>query len=57
MVDAIRVALIDDDRAVRSSLVQTLQLAGFEVSAYESAEQALAQIGSEFIGVVISDVR
>ena len=35
MVDAIRVALIDDDRAVRSSLVQTLQLAGFEVSAAE----------------------
>ncbi|HEX7639433.1 MAG TPA: sigma-54 dependent transcriptional regulator [Burkholderiaceae bacterium] len=57
MFEGFKVALIDDDPAVRRSLVQTLELAGFEVEAYGSAEQAVASIPPGFPGVVVSDVR
>jgi two-component system C4-dicarboxylate transport response regulator DctD len=51
------VAFIDDDEALRAANVQSLELAGFEVSAFGSARQALAMIGPEFGGVVITDIR
>jgi DNA-binding NtrC family response regulator len=57
MFDGFKVALIDDDPAVRRSLAQTLELAGFEVDAYGSAEQALEQLAPGFAGVVVTDVR
>ena len=57
MFDGYHVALIDDDAAVRASLTQTLELAGFSVSGFESAEQALATLSSGFLGVVITDMR
>ena len=57
MFDGFKVALIDDDPAVRRSLVQTLELAGFEVEAYGSAEQALEGLAPGFAGVVVTDVR
>jgi two-component system C4-dicarboxylate transport response regulator DctD len=57
MFDGFKVALIDDDPPVRSSLAQTLELAGFAVVAYESAEAALADVGPGFLGVVVTDVR
>ncbi|MEW6705730.1 MAG: sigma-54 dependent transcriptional regulator [Pseudomonadota bacterium] len=57
MFDGFAVALIDDDPPVRSSLSQTLELAGFEVQAFESAEAALARLGPGFLGVVVTDVR
>src|SRR3954463_7377213 len=57
MFDGFKVVLIDDDPAVRRSLVQTLELAGFEVEAYGSAEQALEALGPGFAGVVVTDVR
>jgi two-component system C4-dicarboxylate transport response regulator DctD len=57
MFDGFKVALIDDDPPVRSSLAQTLELAGFAVAAYESAEAALADVGPGFLGVVVTDVR
>jgi DNA-binding NtrC family response regulator len=57
MFDGFKVALIDDDPPVRLSLAQTLELAGFTVAAYESAEAALADIEPGFLGVVVTDVR
>jgi two-component system C4-dicarboxylate transport response regulator DctD len=57
MFDGFRVALIDDDPPVRHSLAQTLELAGFEVCAFESAEQALGELHPGFAGVVVTDVR
>jgi two-component system C4-dicarboxylate transport response regulator DctD len=57
MFEGLKVALVDDDPPVRGSLSQTLELAGFEVSAFESAEQALAGLGGGFTGVVVTDVR
>jgi len=57
MFDGYTVALIDDDPPVRLSLAQTLDLAGFQVQAHESAEDALAAIRPGFLGAVITDVR
>ena len=57
MFDGHHVALIDDDPAVRASLTQTLELAGFAVSAFESAEQALAALAAGLFGVVVTDMR
>jgi two-component system C4-dicarboxylate transport response regulator DctD len=57
MFDGLTVALVDDDPPVRLSLTQTLELAGFRVVAFESAEAALAGIGQGFLGVVVTDVR
>ncbi|MFL6698257.1 MAG: sigma-54-dependent transcriptional regulator [Vitreoscilla sp.] len=57
MFDGYKVALIDDDSAVRRSLTQTLELAGFEVSAFGSAEEGLATLEPGFLGIVVTDVR
>ena len=57
MFDGYKVALIDDDSAVRRSLAQTLELAGFEVVALASAENGLATLAAGFLGIVITDVR
>ena len=57
MFDGFKVALIDDDSAVRRSLAQTLELAGFEVVALASAEEGLATLAAGFLGIVITDVR
>jgi len=52
-----QVAFIDDDDALRGANVQTLQLAGLDVLAFGSAEDALAALPDGFPGVVISDIR
>jgi DNA-binding NtrC family response regulator len=57
MFDGFKVVLIDDDPAVRRSLVQTLELAGFEVEAFGSAEQALDRLAPGSPCVVVTDVR
>jgi len=57
MFEGFKVALIDDDVAVRRSLTQTLELAGFEVEAHASAEHALDQLSAGFPGVIVTDVR
>ncbi|HEX7689247.1 MAG TPA: sigma-54 dependent transcriptional regulator [Burkholderiaceae bacterium] len=57
MFEGFKVALIDDDPPVRRSLVQTLELAGFEVEAHGSAEAALHGLAPGFAGVVVTDVR
>lgn len=57
MFDGLKVALVDDDPAVRSSLAQTLELAGFEVQVFDAAEPALAALAEGFEGVLVSDVR
>jgi two-component system C4-dicarboxylate transport response regulator DctD len=52
-----QVAFIDDDDALRGANVQTLELAGFDVLAFASAEEALADLSDSFPGVVVSDIR
>ncbi|MFT3689203.1 sigma-54-dependent transcriptional regulator [Paenirhodobacter sp.] len=51
------VRLVEDDPALRLAQVQGLRLRGFEVEAFEAAQPALAGLGPEWPGVVLSDVR
>ena len=57
MLDGIKVLLIEDDTAVRIGSVQALQLAGFAVESFESAERAVAHIKPGMPAVVVSDVK
>ena len=57
MFDGLKILWVDDDPAVRHTVAQTLDLAGFAVKACASAEEALAHLGPRFAGMVLSDVR
>ncbi|MCB1760849.1 MAG: sigma-54-dependent Fis family transcriptional regulator [Gammaproteobacteria bacterium] len=51
------VLFIDDEKHIRIANRQTLELAGFEVQCFGSAEQALPLIAMDWPGVVVSDIR
>ncbi|MEH6444501.1 MAG: sigma-54 dependent transcriptional regulator [Oceanospirillaceae bacterium] len=51
-----KVLLVDDESAVRMSLMQSIELAGFEVISSNSAEHALTQISAHWEGVIVSDI-
>ncbi len=57
MFEGFKVVFVDDDPAVRDSLTQTLELAGFEVNAVGTAEQALALVVPGAQSVLVTDVR
>ncbi|MBC7858949.1 MAG: sigma-54-dependent Fis family transcriptional regulator [Burkholderiaceae bacterium] len=57
MFNELKILLVEDDPTVREGSEQALQLAGLNVLAFESAEQALKLIGPDFPGIVVSDVR
>src|SRR5262249_52027845 len=57
MSDVIPVFLIDDDKDLLKETRQTLELAGFIVSIFSTAADALKLLGAEFSGVVVSDIR
>ncbi len=52
-----RILFVDDDREMRHSTGQALELAGFEVTLLASGEEALALTTPGFNGVVVSDIR
>lgn len=51
------VLLVDDDAQLRKAMTQTLDLAGFLVTPFASAAEALQKITPDFGGIVISDIR
>ncbi|WP_075292774.1 sigma-54-dependent transcriptional regulator [Pararhizobium arenae] len=51
------VLLVDDDRPLLRATAQTLELAGFDVSPFSSATEALTALDMDFAGVVVSDIR
>jgi two-component system, NtrC family, C4-dicarboxylate transport response regulator DctD len=53
----LRVAFIDDEAEIRLATAQSLSLAGLEATIFETAEAALIAIGSDFDGIVITDIR
>ncbi|MBP0590343.1 sigma-54-dependent Fis family transcriptional regulator [Paraburkholderia sp. LEh10] len=57
MGDEIRVLVVEDDENVRFGVEQAVALAGFPVSAYGSAKEALAELGPGAPLVIVSDVR
>lgn len=52
-----KVLLVEDDRALREALADTLCLGGHDYRAVDSAEAALAALAEESFGLVISDVN
>jgi DNA-binding NtrC family response regulator len=52
-----QVVFVEDDASVRESLTETLQLAGFDICAFDAAEAALRHVGRGFKGIVVTDVR
>ncbi|OOY21257.1 sigma-54-dependent Fis family transcriptional regulator [Thioclava sp. DLFJ5-1] len=52
-----RVLFVDDDRAVREALGQTLELAGLKPTLAGSYIEAKDHISTEFEGVVVTDIR
>ncbi|ALP67446.1 sigma-54-dependent transcriptional regulator [Paraburkholderia caribensis] len=57
MGDDIRVLVVEDDENVRFGVEQAVALAGFAVSAFASAAQALAEVAPGAPLVIVSDVR
>lgn len=51
------VFLIDDDLDLLEATGQTLELAGFAVSLFTSAAEALGELSADYEGVVVSDMR
>ncbi|TVP72952.1 MAG: sigma-54-dependent Fis family transcriptional regulator [Rhodobacteraceae bacterium] len=52
-----RVAIVDDEQDMRQSISQWLALSGFSTETYADGQEALAAIGADFPGVVITDIR
>lgn len=57
MARMMKVAIVDDEEDMRQSISQWLALSGFDTETYASAEDALKVIGTDWPGVVISDIR
>ncbi|MHC3127485.1 Fis family transcriptional regulator [Brevundimonas sp. GN22] len=51
------VTLIEDDDDFRTALAERMEVAGLKVAAHARAEAALAEIGVDYAGVVVSDLR
>jgi two-component system C4-dicarboxylate transport response regulator DctD len=51
------VVFVDDDPDLRRATAQTLKLAGFAVQVFDSGAAALATLGPDFAGPVVSDIR
>ncbi|MDQ1830622.1 sigma-54-dependent transcriptional regulator [Massilia scottii] len=49
--------LVEDEAPLRLATTQTLELGGFGVRAFASAEEAEAALDAAFDGVIVSDVR
>ncbi|WP_333914222.1 response regulator [Sphingomonas sp. LR60] len=54
---ALRVLLIDDDDGLRTALADSFAIAGIDVEPFADARAALTQLGADFPGVVVSDIR
>ena len=47
----------DDERDMQISITQWLSLSGYETESFASAEDALASIGSNYPGIIVSDIK
>ncbi|MDD2873917.1 MAG: response regulator, partial [Azoarcus sp.] len=52
-----QIYIVDDDDALRDSLVWMLESSGYAVSAFESAECFLSAYGEQMSGCLVLDVR
>ncbi len=52
-----RVVLVDDERHLRTACTQALELAGYAVEAFSSADGALDRLSPDWDGVLITDIK
>ncbi len=57
MAEKLRVAIVDDEADMRASISQWLELSGYRTECFDSAAKALAVVGANFPGIVLSDIR
>jgi len=57
MTTDISVVFVDDDKFIRKSTSQSLQLESIQVQSFAEAASALKHVDSDFQGVVVSDIR
>ena len=57
MANATKIAIVDDEKDMRQSISQWLALSGYDTETFASAEDALAGIGADYPGIVISDIK
>jgi DNA-binding NtrC family response regulator len=57
MAQAMKIAIVDDEQDMRQSISQWLALSGYDTEAFASAEEALKGIGSDYPGIVVTDIR
>ncbi|SDY02644.1 two component, sigma54 specific, transcriptional regulator, Fis family [Citreimonas salinaria] len=57
MANAMKIAIVDDEKDMRQSISQWLALSGYDTESYASAEEALGALGPDYPGIVISDIK
>ncbi|HFQ15834.1 MAG TPA: sigma-54-dependent Fis family transcriptional regulator, partial [Rhodobacteraceae bacterium] len=57
MAQAMKIAIVDDEKDMRQSISQWLALSGFDTETFPSAEDALKALSTDYPGVVISDIK
>ena len=57
MDEQIKIAIIDDEKDMRESISQWLSLSGHKTKTYSKAVDALSDIGSDYQGIVITDIK
>ena len=57
MAQAMKIAIVDDEKDMRHSISQWLALSGYDTETFASAEEALKGLSSDYPGIVVSDIR
>ncbi|MEP2717532.1 sigma-54 dependent transcriptional regulator [Pseudophaeobacter sp.] len=57
MAQAMKIAIVDDEQDMRQSISQWLALSGYDTETFASAEEALKELGADYPGIVISDIK
>ncbi len=57
MANAMKIAIVDDEKDMRQSISQWLALSGYDTETFASAEDALKVLGPDYPGIVISDIK
>ncbi|SCZ58574.1 sigma-54-dependent transcriptional regulator [Epibacterium ulvae] len=57
MAQAMKIAIVDDEKDMRQSISQWLALSGYDTETFASAEDALKVLGPDYPGIVISDIK
>jgi len=57
MQKSMKIAIVDDEQDMRQSISQWLALSGYDTESFSSAEEALKNLGADYPGIVISDIK